>query len=254
MYINADCFEEDNNLIIQRFCQGIKLTNGSENSLSSDIISLNKIYNTPLCIYFLDSKGCLLSANEADLKAINAASMQDVAGLTVRELARKETAEKYTQQDREVLATKMMIIKEEPFTRLDDITVPFITIKFPLYGMDNTLKGVFGISLFTHNDNEYGISLAESLSLLSQTGILQIKQAKYNQFLPGMIFDDIYFTKQEKIISHQLIRGKTAKEIADILGRSRRTIEKHLANMKTKTNSASKSELIEKIVDKLLIK
>ena len=44
-----------------------------------------------------------------------------------------------------------------------------------------------------------------------------------------------------------MIRGKTAKEIAVILNLSPRTIEHHIENIKIKTNSDSKSELIDKM-------
>jgi DNA-binding CsgD family transcriptional regulator len=47
--------------------------------------------------------------------------------------------------------------------------------------------------------------------------------------------------------------GKTAKEIADIIGRSKRTVEHHLEKIKLKTGSSSKSELIEKIIDERFV-
>jgi len=57
------------------------------------------------------------------------------------------------------------------------------------------------------------------------------------------------FTKVEKSILYWLVRGKTAKAIANILSRSPRTIEHHIENVKNKTGSISKSELIEKLIE-----
>ena len=48
-------------------------------------------------------------------------------------------------------------------------------------------------------------------------------------------------------ILHYLPRGKTAKQIALILGISYRTVERHLENIRIKTGVYSKAELIEKL-------
>ncbi|MBA2710793.1 MAG: hypothetical protein H0U57_09405, partial [Tatlockia sp.] len=47
---------------------------------------------------------------------------------------------------------------------------------------------------------------------------------------------------------------KTARAIASSLNRSPRTIESHIENMKNKTNSSSKSELVEKLINELLMR
>lgn len=54
--------------------------------------------------------------------------------------------------------------------------------------------------------------------------------------------------KQENCI-FLLIRGKTVKEIAKILGISPRTVESHLEAVKNKLNCQNKSEIIEKAID-----
>ena len=56
-------------------------------------------------------------------------------------------------------------------------------------------------------------------------------------------------TKQQQICLFYLVRGKSAKEIAHILGKSARTIEKHITQLKEKLECYSKSQLIEKAID-----
>ncbi|MBU0455875.1 MAG: helix-turn-helix transcriptional regulator [Pseudomonadota bacterium] len=46
---------------------------------------------------------------------------------------------------------------------------------------------------------------------------------------------------------YYLLRGMTAKEIGEIVHRSKRTIEGHFLNIKNKLNCSKKSELIEKL-------
>lgn len=45
------------------------------------------------------------------------------------------------------------------------------------------------------------------------------------------------------------VQGKTAKLIASALAISRRTVEEHIASIKTKLNAYSKSDLIEKVIE-----
>lgn len=56
-------------------------------------------------------------------------------------------------------------------------------------------------------------------------------------------------TEKQKICLFLLLRGKTTKQIASILGRSARTIDSHLDVLKNKMNCRYKSELIEKSID-----
>lgn len=66
--------------------------------------------------------------------------------------------------------------------------------------------------------------------------------------LANHLTNHFIFTKREKECLLFTIRGKTAKQIARILGVSHRTIEEYLANIKVKMRVASKAEMIEKIM------
>jgi len=57
----------------------------------------------------------------------------------------------------------------------------------------------------------------------------------------------LILSPRESEILKWLLMGKTASEIADILHRSRRTIETHMETLKLKTNSSKKSDMIGKI-------
>jgi DNA-binding CsgD family transcriptional regulator len=60
-------------------------------------------------------------------------------------------------------------------------------------------------------------------------------------------------SKREKEVIFLSIRGKTAKSIGETLHISKRTVEKHLLNIKVKMNVSTKAELIEKVIDKYII-
>ena len=57
---------------------------------------------------------------------------------------------------------------------------------------------------------------------------------------------------RQKECLQYLVRGKTAKEIADILGLSKRTIENYIDTIKVKFNVSTRSELIDLIIDYIM--
>jgi len=59
--------------------------------------------------------------------------------------------------------------------------------------------------------------------------------------------DDVRLTRREVETLYHVIRGKNAKKIARDMGISYRTIEMHINNIKNKTSSHTKSNLISKI-------
>jgi PAS domain S-box-containing protein len=61
--------------------------------------------------------------------------------------------------------------------------------------------------------------------------------------------DKVYgLSKKEMVVLFYFLRGKTAREIADIIFRSEKTIHFHLEAIKSKFGVASKSDLIEKAI------
>jgi len=62
------------------------------------------------------------------------------------------------------------------------------------------------------------------------------------------------FSKRETECMYFTARGKSAKEIAKLLGLSYRTVEFYMSNIKKKLKVNSKNELIDKIIDKFISK
>jgi DNA-binding CsgD family transcriptional regulator len=127
--------------------------------------------------------------------------------------------------------------------RLDDIDFKTLSFKFLWYNADNKLIGVFGYSFVT--DKPWGTSLSESLMFIAKAGLLPgSKKNNYEKILTGTLF-----TKRENEVLFHLVQGKTAREISILLNISTRTVEHHIENMKAKSDSKSKSELIEKAIN-----
>jgi LuxR family transcriptional regulator, quorum-sensing system regulator SolR len=77
---------------------------------------------------------------------------------------------------------------------------------------------------------------------------LQSKTNRY--YLNGTVNRDEHLTKAEMECCYWIYQGKTSEEIALITDRSKRTIEKHIENIKTKLGCYNKGQLI-KIVKEL---
>lgn len=97
---------------------------------------------------------------------------------------------------------------------------------------------------------------------VSQTGLLKYhmdltkitdkfrgKKPQPSSYILSQTSKPFQLTGQQENCLFLLIRGKTSKEIAKILGISYRTVEAHIAAIKHLLNCQNKSELIEKSID-----
>lgn len=247
--------DTDDELLISCYKNGIKLLKPDEKIISSTSCkrltghNIGSMLALPINIYFLNTDSVIQNINETTIATCGYKSVKDTLGKTVRIAAKKESAEFSINHDRNVLKANRMKISEESFTRkTDDIHFHALSFKFPWYDDEDNIIGVFGCSIVIGDQGVY--PLAYSLSLLMQTGLLIPQDdERASQFLPGSTFDDIYFSRRETQCLYHLARGKTAKQIANILGLSPRTIEHYLENIKKKMKVRSKSELLEKIFD-----
>lgn len=81
--------------------------------------------------------------------------------------------------------------------------------------------------------------------LLKQTDIIQTEQ----KYIVGENPEGIKLTGREEEILFYLLRGKSAKMIAKILGISPRTVEVHIDHLRFKFNCKTKNELFAKAVE-----
>lgn len=244
-------YDISNELIIQRYSQGVKLLPPNNVNPFKHGVSVDDMLHMPFHVYFLDVDSIIKRVNEPTIKTFNFLSTTDMVGRTVRDLTSKRTAEIVLAHNRVVLKANQMAINEEKAIIVEkNIPIKFLSMKFPWYDKNNQLKGIFGCSI--NITNMCGALLADSLSLLIQSGLMQTSFIKNNK-IPLLSNAKDIFTQRENDVLYHLIRGKTSREIAARLSISARTVEQHIVNMKVKTQSNSKSELIEKVVDQSLM-
>lgn len=203
-------------------------------------MSLQEAYALPCNIFFMDTENKLRGINELGCKALQHESEKVLIGKTIERVVTKSSADSIEYNNKEVIIqNKKKIVDELPeFKNKLGLNQHYLTIKVPWYNDKNQTLGVFGTAILL---GEY--PLAESLAGIAKMGILDNSKK-----LLCTITQDVYLTPREKEVSYWLIRGKTSKEIGELLQLSRRTVENYLENMKTKMNVKSKSELVEKLL------
>lgn len=235
--------------LIQHHKNGIKLS--EPNSKLDNTMTIKEIFNMPLNIYFTNHESKILSLNDSTANLTGFISTHAAIGNTIERVTNKVTANISLKHDERVRQHGAMEIIEEHFTRLDDISYPAISIKFPWYNADDKIIGAFGFSIVM---GEYAeTSLAQSLMYISNTGLLAKKNSlqPMNNILLGRELDGVYLSKREIDCIYQLVKGRTIKMTAKILELSPRTVEYYLENIKAKLKVNSKAELIHKVMEKL---
>ena len=222
-------------LIIQSYQQGIVLT--QPNYLIGRP-SLKEIFNLPIQCYFCDMDHSFIRVNQTTAEINGFHSENDAIAKTVHDIAKRETSARIIENNKTILRNQAMQIIEETILRKDDITFSGISIKFPWYER-NKLVGIFGCSFAIDSIQSY----TKVLTLITKAGLFNLLAS----FLK-VSESNYYLSNREKEIISYLIRGKTAREIADKLNLSKRTVEHYLENIKAKTQSESKSELVDKMV------
>lgn len=236
-----------NDLLLLRHQNGVVLIRPEMARIHNlKLYSIEKILSMPYNVYFMSPDSYFYQLNESTADSLGFVSIEDGIGKSVRETAKNETREKILSHDKILIEKDQSIFEEIMFNRKsDDISKPYLLIKFPLYDYkNNKLLGIFGVAISL--DPTQTNSISTSLTTLTDTGLLGPSSSK-NILTPFQV-DNTTFTFREKDVMHYLVLGKSAKEIAFILGISPRTVEEYIANIKVKLNVSSKSAVIEKVI------
>lgn len=233
---------------IKRWRQGVKLVKPSTSCHDFLSNSVSTIMKLPVNVYFMDTDSCMRTLNEQTAKTCGYTSSLNAIGKSIRDVSKKETAQRIIKNDREIISNRVNKITTETYTRLDDIDLTAISIKFPWYQNDDVI-GIMGCSILVDQQNI--ASLSDALRKLMQTGLLMPSQASSTS-IPGLIIDDVFFDERDQQILYLTVRGKTAKNIARIIDISHRTVEHRIEKIKLKLSVATRSELIDKVIDYFL--
>lgn len=213
------------------------------------IQSISSISNLPINTYFVDSDSRFIDVNTGSAEILGAQSIRNILGKPPDYFTHKELGSLVLANNNAVIQSASLKIFEEAGARNDDFPVNALSFKFPWY-FDNKIIGLFGCSIKI--DTNSLSDIGNKLALITSTGLLGPVKTASTKYLPNSQFGDMYFTKREQTVISHLVRGRTAKEIGELLFISKRTVETHIDHIKSKANCTSKSELIDKLVDQFI--
>ncbi|HVT62607.1 MAG TPA: LuxR C-terminal-related transcriptional regulator [Legionellaceae bacterium] len=207
----------------------------------------------PGCSYMKDINGKYLGGNDYLAKSISGVSkIDEIVGHDDKYLAEiigsrwpEEFYLSIRKDDMQVMEkNKPLINKVEPaFLDANGHVVLQLSTKMPFYSEHKKIIGLFGISLDVSSQLA-PLNLWTLYNKLYQDKCLMLeKLLSYIAMHNGSKKISLLSYKELECLIY-MSNGKTSKEIAKMNGLSFRTVEKHIENMKEKSNCRSRSELI----------
>lgn len=230
------------NLFIERYRQGFRIIESQSDPVQAPN-NLASLFDLPVSVYFYDTESNFIKINEQCAKLIDAVSEADAKDKNPANFCSREFSDKIFAIDDSVIRNKSTHIIEEIGYRADDFLIQALAVKLPWY-VDDKIIGLMGLSIQT--DRHSVMEFAERMSCVLATGLLGQSEKMKSVVMPKVLYNDIYFTKREEEVLLHVLRGCSARMIAERLNLSKRTVEHHIENIKLKSGCASKYELIVK--------
>jgi DNA-binding CsgD family transcriptional regulator len=208
--------------------------------------SVSDMFSTRCHVFFTSKDHEIVDINELCLSNFDYASKIDAVGDTfARNCQDKLQILKVFDNDRQVIKARQLQVFEEMADLNNGKHMHTITYKVPWYSQNQELLGIFGYAVVL-SDRSFS-EIADAITHFSKFLIGCKQLSKFKEIGSGDTKQ--YFSPREMDVFRLLVRGKTARQMGEILGLSPRTVETYLQNMKIKANVSSKSQLIDKLID-----
>ncbi|RAJ06171.1 PAS domain-containing sensor histidine kinase [Arenibacter echinorum] len=126
------------------------------------------INNLPLQIYIKDTQSKKLLANKSELQFLGIENESDIIGKDDFDLYDRATAQKFREEDIEVMISQIpMLNKELTRNTPDGSTITFLTSKIPLIGENGEVTGLVGISMDISEQKQKQKELKNLISVTS---------------------------------------------------------------------------------------
>lgn len=202
------------------------------------------IDNMPGYLWIKDVQSRYLACNQRLLNIFCLKSKKEIIEHADVDLPWAIYADIYVEGDKQALSgeTKTFL---QPVLLKDNTQLIITTRKTPIFDHVNKVIGVQGVvNLITTPKKTFSISQLSGFD----SSLINFPQSSIQYTLTDN-FDSFNLSKREAMCLFYMIRGKTAKQIGDILCISKRTVEVHLENIKIKFGCKSKSEVIGKAIE-----
>lgn len=210
-------------------------------------VSVADAMRLPYNMFFLDADHKIKITTDYLWQLSGFISREDAIDNTISSICNnKRHVEKIFKNDKQVMCSKQFNTFNEQLDAANDTNINALCVKLPWFDDNEKVLGIFGCSIILTNDtmNDIPNYFTFVMNMLFQKNdILQQRKEK--------IFNNT-FTPRETDILRLIVRGKTIRQIALMLGLSNRTIENYYATIKMKACVNSKSDLIDMLIDDYL--
>lgn len=126
------------------------------------------INNLPLQIYIKDTQSRKLLANKSELQFLGIENERDIIGKDDFDLYDRDTAQKFRDEDIEVMISQIpMLNKELTRTNTNGSVITFLSSKIPLIGENGEVTGLVGISMDISEQKQKQKELKNLISVTS---------------------------------------------------------------------------------------
>lgn len=191
-----------------------------------------------------DSESRFIHVNDAFAKVVGVRDPRELEDKSAFDLpcGSSNCAAQFQAQDREVRETGRAIKVLDIHPYASGVWMAFVFTKIPLVDRNDEIVGtIFHATELSQIDMiTLGRVIGDSYAGKRIGG--PVEQGSYRIDSPR---DALELTERERQVLFFLARNKTAKDIANILGLSARTIEQYMENLRCKFSASSKNELID---------
>ncbi len=234
-------------ILITRHLNGVKFVRPEQAEIYNadrELLTLGELAGMPYNVFFYDPDYYVLETNETCAVNCGFDSRVDALGVNVREMCENPDEGLHViDNNNRALHGEELVIADEQLNLWNSKFTHTISFKFPWYGNDDAVIGVFGCAVMVNERDAKDIN--DKLGLVTRQFIS--KPVVKNISPARLQHDGKYFSRREMDVIKYVMRGKTMREIGVILGLSRRTIESYFEKIKMKANVKTRSELFDKL-------
>lgn len=231
--------------------------------LFEEVISL-----TPINIYWKNKQGVYLGCNLRNAITCGCDSPSDMIGKKLEHIfSDNKIRNALKKVDDKVISQNKIFVGEEQGYDLNGKKAIYSSRKIPLQNKKGEPIGLIGFSiditnqkkLFLSRENHKAERTKKSFFYRSlenkSSSFKELFNKKFNQekyILPEK-YKGVYLTHREVQCLAYLTSGYSAKRIAQLFNISYRTVESHLATIRTKLYCRTRSELISTVIEEKLL-
>ncbi len=194
-----------------------------------------------------DKNSTFMYANAEYGRIIGLAHHEEAIGKTDFEMPCETVncASLFREQDKQVMqkAHRMRILDIHPFA--GNQWKAYLFTKTPLLDVDHQIVG----TIF-HGADITNASIIDLGSILAKVSVEDVNNILLGQssYILGNKFGEIKLSERLCDVLFYLLRGKTVKQIAILLGISHRTVDEYLEQLKARFDAQNRYELIDKAI------